>query len=112
APSVIASMAEMRGTLSTPEELHIRGSVEGDVRASKIVVCAGGVVKGGLTADVIVIEGVVDGRVEGSDVLLCGGAVVNGDITHRTLGIDTTVTFEGNVKRHEDARELRIATAD
>lgn len=111
APSVIASMAEMTGTLNTPEELHVQGRVEGDLRASKIVVCAGGVVKGGLTAEVIIIEGAVEGRVEGHDVLLCGGAVVSGEITHRTLGIDTTVAFEGHVKR-QAARQLRTATGD
>jgi hypothetical protein len=34
ASSVIATRAEMTGTLSTPEELHVRGRVEGDLRAS------------------------------------------------------------------------------
>lgn len=110
ASSVIATRAEMTGTLSTPEELHVRGRVEGDLRASKIVVCAGGVVKGGLTAEVIIIEGAVEGRVEGQDVLLCRGAVVSGEITHRTLGIDTSVAFEGSVKRR--ARELQAEPAD
>ncbi len=111
APSVIGTMAELTGTISTPEELHIAGKIEGDVRASKIVVCAGGVVKGGLTAEVIIIQGEVEGRVEGHDVLLCGGAVVSGEITHRTLGIDTTVAFEGNVKRRPLV-ELCAATPD
>jgi cytoskeletal protein CcmA (bactofilin family) len=99
APSVISARSEMTGAINTPEELLVQGKIEGDIRASKIVVCPGGVVKGGLTADVIVIHGVVEGRVEGRDVLLCGSAVVSGEITHRTLGIDTTAAFEGEVKR-------------
>src|SRR5688572_32372883 len=78
APSVIAPLAEMTGALSTPEELHVQGRIEGNLRASKIVVCAGGIVKGDLTAETIIIEGAVEGRVEGHDVLLCGGAVVSG----------------------------------
>lgn len=110
-PSVISSKAEMTGTIATPEELHVQGKVEGDIRASKIVVCAGGVVKGVLTADVIIIHGAVEGRVEAQDVLLCGSAVVSGDITHRSLGIDTTVAFEGNVKRRRVV-ELSAAAAD
>ena len=111
APSVISSMAEMMGALSTPEELHVQGRIEGNLRASKIVVCAGGIVKGDLTAETIIIEGAVEGRVEGHDVLLCGGAVVSGDITHRTLGIDTTAAYEGHVTRSEP-RQLRTAMAD
>jgi cytoskeletal protein CcmA (bactofilin family) len=111
APSVISSKAEMTGAITTPEELHVQGKIEGDIRASKIVVCAGGVVKGVLTADVIIIHGAVEGRVEAQDVLLCGSAVVHGDITHRSLGIDTTVAFEGNVKRRHVV-ELSAAAAD
>ena len=100
--SLITARTEMTGTISTPEAVQVEGRIEGDVRASKIVVCAGGVVKGGLVADIIVIHGMVEGRVEGQDVLLCGSAVVNGEITHRSLGIDRTAVFEGNAKRRAD----------
>ena len=100
--SLITARTEMTGTISTPEAVQVEGRIEGDVRASKIVVCAGGVVKGGLIADIIVIHGMVEGRVEGQDVLLCGSAVVNGEITHRSLGIDRTAVFEGNAKRRVD----------
>src|SRR5215510_3270005 len=58
--SIITARTEMTGTITTPETLQIEGRIEGEVRASKIVVCAGGVVKGGLTADVIIIHGVVE----------------------------------------------------
>jgi cytoskeletal protein CcmA (bactofilin family) len=106
ATSIISARTEVTGTISTPEDLQVEGKVEGEVRASKIVVGPGGVVKGGLTADVIIIHGAVEGRVEGHDVLLCGSAVVNGEITHRSLGIDTTAAFEGNVKRHAQQRAV------
>jgi cytoskeletal protein CcmA (bactofilin family) len=89
----------MVGSIITAEELLVHGRVEGDIRAAKIVVCAGGVVKGHLTADVIIIHGAVEGRIDGHDVMLCGEASVNAEITHHTLGIDRTAGFEGSVKR-------------
>ena len=99
APSVISAKAEMVGSITTPEELHIEGVVEGDVRGSKIVIRASGVVKGSVSADVIVIHGKVEGRIDGGHVLLCAGAAVHGEVTHCSLGIDTKAVFEGSVKK-------------
>ncbi len=97
--SVISSNTEMTGSITTTDELHVHGRIEGDVRAAAITVCAGGVVKGDLNAETIVIDGDVDGRIEGQHVLLRDGAVVSGEIMHGSLGIDTAAVFEGTIKR-------------
>lgn len=109
APSVISAKAEMVGSITTPEELHIEGVVEGDVRASKIVIRASGVVKGSVSADVIVIHGKVEGRIDGGHVLLCAGAMVHGEVTHCSLGIDTKAIFEGSVKKVPPSAEAVAA---
>lgn len=104
APSMISSKAEMIGSFTTTEELHVEGRIEGDLRALKIVILPGGTVKGGLIADEIVIHGRVEGRVHGLHVRLCGPAVVSGEIVHDTLGIETTAIFEGTIKRQPAAK--------
>lgn len=102
-PSVISAKAHVVGSFTTPEELHVAGAIEGDLRASKITVLAGGTVKGGLMADEIVIHGAVEGRVHAMHVRLCAGAIVSGEIHHTTLGIDTAAVFEGTIKREPTA---------
>ncbi|MBC7768838.1 MAG: polymer-forming cytoskeletal protein [Phycisphaerales bacterium] len=108
-PSIISANTEMSGSIATSDELHVHGKIEGDVRATKIVVCAGGVIKGDLTADTIVIHGAVEGRIDGQHVVLCSGAVVKGEVTHSTLGIDTAAVFEGSVKRVAPAETANAA---
>lgn len=101
-PSVISSNVEMTGSLSSPNELHIYGAVEGNVRATSLTIFAGGSVKGEVTAENVLVHGAVDGRIHAKKVQLCAGAVMRGDIVHGSLGIDTGSTFEGVSKRSQD----------
>jgi cytoskeletal protein CcmA (bactofilin family) len=101
-PSVISANVEMTGSLSSPNELHIYGAVEGNVRAASLTIFAGGSVKGEVTAEYVLVHGVVDGRIHAKKVQLCSGAVMRGDIVHGSLGIDTGSTFEGVAKRSQD----------
>jgi len=89
----------MKGSITTAENVEIRGSIEGDVRAASITVFQGGRVKGDLTADVVIVHGKADGRIQAQDVRLAAGANVSGEIMHGSLGIDTAAEFEGTIKR-------------
>jgi cytoskeletal protein CcmA (bactofilin family) len=104
-PSVLSANTEMKGSITTTDELYIQGRMDGDVRATSIIVCAGGVVRGDLTAESITVYGAVTGNLEGGHVMLCAGAVVDGEIIHSTLGIDTGANFEGSIKRKAIAAE-------
>lgn len=98
-PSVLSANTEMKGSIATTDELYIQGKLEGDVRATSIVVCRGGIVRGDISAESVTVYGVVTGNIEGRDVRLCDGAVVDGEIRHQTLGIDPAANFEGSIKR-------------
>ena len=98
-PSIVSAHTEVNGSITTSDELHVHGKVNGDIRAAAITVCTGAMVKGDLTAETIVIDGAVEGRIQAQHVVLRGGAVVTGEIEHGSLGIDTAATFEGSIKR-------------
>ena len=100
--SVISTNVEFAGTITTPDELHIYGVVEGNVRASSITIGAGGTVRGELVAETVNVFGTLDGRIHGMTVNLGAGGVVRGDIIHAALGIDTAAIFEGASKRAQN----------
>jgi cytoskeletal protein CcmA (bactofilin family) len=100
--SVMSINVEMAGTITCPDELHIYGVLDGNVRASAITVGAGGSVKGEVVAETVTVFGTVDGRIHGQMVQLGAGGVVRGDIIHGALGIDPAATFEGASKRTQD----------
>ncbi len=101
--TVISVNVEMSGTIVTPDELHIAGKIEGNVRASSITVRASGSVVGDIVAESVIVHGTVVGRIFGAKVQLAAGANVTGDIMHGALGIDTDATFEGASKRNTNA---------
>jgi cytoskeletal protein CcmA (bactofilin family) len=101
-PSVLSANVEMTGSVTSPNELHLYGSIDGNVRAKALTIFAGGVVKGDVVAETVLIHGEVDGRVHGQKVQLFSGAVVRGDITHGSLGLDAGAVFEGASKRSEN----------
>ncbi len=98
-PSVISANTQIDGSISTSDELYIQGKVEGDVRATSVIVCQGGLVRGDVKADSIAVYGVVTGNLNGGHVLLCAGSVVDGEIRHAGLGIDPGANFEGTIRR-------------
>jgi cytoskeletal protein CcmA (bactofilin family) len=89
----------MKGSITTTDNVEIRGAIEGDVRATTITVFQGARVKGDLTADIITVQGTTEGRIQAQDVRLAAGANVRGEIAHGSLGIDTAADFEGTIKR-------------
>lgn len=97
--SVMSINVEMAGTITCPDELHIYGVLEGNVRALSITIGAGGSVKGEVVAETVTVFGTVDGRIHGQLVQLGAGGIVRGDIIHGALGIDPAATFEGASKR-------------
>lgn len=101
--SVVSASTQLKGSLTTTDELHIYGKIEGDVSATKIVIGATGAVKGDVTAETVLIHGAVEGRVHGQHVRMWAGAVVKGEVMHGSLGIDTAAIFEGSVMRIEAA---------
>ena len=110
-PSILSANVEMTGSLNSPNELHIYGAVDGNVRAVDLTIFAGGSVKGEVIAENVLVHGTVDGRIHAKKVQLCSGAVVRGDIVHASLGVDTGSTFEGVSKRSENpAAEAKPAS--
>jgi cytoskeletal protein CcmA (bactofilin family) len=101
-PSVLSLKMEIIGSITTTDELHIHGKVEGNVRASALTICEGGTVKGDVVAESVVVHGMIEGRIFAQKVQLRAGADVRGDITHTALGIDPAAVFEGMSKRSQD----------
>ena len=102
AASVLSINVEIAGTVVAPDELHVFGMIEGNVRAQSLTVCPGGVIRGEVVADNITVQGVIEGRVHGLTVQIAAGGSVKGDIIHAALGIDQAGIFEGASKRTQN----------
>jgi cytoskeletal protein CcmA (bactofilin family) len=99
APSVLSSDLKIEGDLVSEGELHIAGSVKGDVVARRLTVAEGGSITGAVEADVAIIAGNLAGRLTATSVTLASTAHVVADITHVSLLIEQGAVFEGFSRR-------------
>lgn len=93
--SVLASDLTFEGNITGSGELHIDGTVRGDVKVARLTVGETGNVEGSVFGDSIEIRGRVVGSVTGKQVRLMGTAYVDGDISHEQLSIDVGAYFQG-----------------
>ena len=94
AASSISSGLSIVGKIIGNGALTIFGHVEGEVRASTIVIAEGAQIEGKVSAEELTVGGYVKGTLHANRVELNSTAVVEGDIFHRTLvlgGSDASV---------------------
>jgi cytoskeletal protein CcmA (bactofilin family) len=106
--SMLAADLTFEGNLIGSGDLHIDGTVRGDVKVGRLTVGETGNVEGGIQADYVEIRGRVVGAVTGKQVKLIGTAFVDGDISHEQLSIDVGAYFQG---RCLQSRKLETASA-
>ena len=100
-PSLVSSDLEIVGNLTTPGELQLDGTIEGNITCEKLMVGERASVTGGVQANEVVIRGKIIGNVKANNVELAKTAHVIGDIWHDTLAIDAGAFLEGHCRRND-----------
>jgi cytoskeletal protein CcmA (bactofilin family) len=100
--SSISSGLSIVGKIVGHGAVTIFGHVEGELRASTIVIAEGAQMEGDVVAEELTIGGHVKGTIHANRVKLNSTAVVEGDIFHRTLAIEENARFDGTSRRNEN----------
>ncbi|OYW54242.1 MAG: hypothetical protein B7Y80_12915 [Hyphomicrobium sp. 32-62-53] len=109
-PVVLGSAAFVMGCLILPGDVILRGRVEGEIRASGVLVSVGGSITGTVVTNELIVEGVIsDSLIYADRIVLRRGSVVTGEIWHRELVLEAGHLFEGKSRRHDDPRTLAPA---
>jgi cytoskeletal protein CcmA (bactofilin family) len=99
--SSISSSTTIVGKISGTGTVRICGRIEGELRASTVLIDDTAQVEGEIVAEELIIGGRVHGTIHANRVKLNGSAIVEGDIFHRSLSIDENARFEGSSRREE-----------
>lgn len=99
APSILAADVTIEGSVESAGELHIEGRVDGQIRASVVVVGETGRVFGEVHGGTVIVRGLVSGLIAGDRVYLTGSSKVVADVHHDVLCIDEGAAFEGQCRR-------------
>ena len=98
------------GKIDCEGTLHIFGRIEGELRATNVLIGNGAQFDGNVIAQGVTIDGRLTGTIHATRVSLQSNAVVDGDIFHRVLSIDENAQFEGSSRRVENPTDS--ATSD
>lgn len=102
APSVIGPDLIITGNLTSKGEMQIDGEVQGDIRATNLIIGERARITGTIVADEAIIRGQVMGSIRSKRVMLQSSSHVEGDVYHQTLAIEQGAYFEGKSRRNED----------
>ncbi|MEZ5922666.1 MAG: polymer-forming cytoskeletal protein [Parvularculaceae bacterium] len=101
-PSIISADMSLRGNISSSGEVQLDGSLEGDIRASTLIVGEKATVKGEIACESVMIRGRVEGGIRAKQVALAATAHIEGDILHSSLSVESGAHFDGNCRHSED----------
>jgi cytoskeletal protein CcmA (bactofilin family) len=109
--SRIGSGMSIVGTVECNGPAQVFGRIEGELRASDLMIGDGAAIDGSVIAQNVTICGHVKGTIRAVRVKLENGAAVEGDIFHRSLSIDENSLFEGSSRRVENPIDTSSSTS-
>jgi cytoskeletal protein CcmA (bactofilin family) len=111
--SMIASDVEIVGNLTAKVDLHIDGTVQGDVVCGSLVQGEGSVIMGKVIAETARLSGKVEGSIEAADLVIEASARITGDVVYQNLTIAPGGQVEGKFKhRSSVAPNIHKTTVD
>ena len=108
--TIVGSEAHFNGTMMVRGSLRVEGEVEGNINeAQTVIIGKGGSVQGDIRAERVVVGGSVTGDVFATEQLelIAGGRII-GAIRTKKLLIEEGAVFEGQCGRGPEALEERI----
>lgn len=95
AASLIAENMTLEGSITAEGELHVDGTIRGEVRVTRLTIGDSGHIEGTITAESVEVRGKIVGAVTAKQIRLAASAHVDGDITHEQLAIEAGAFFQG-----------------
>ena len=106
--SCIGSDMSIIGKIDCNGPAQVFGRIEGELRASQLLISDGAQVQGNIIAQDVTVCGRVKGTIRAVRVKLQDGGAVEGDIFHRSLSIDENSLFEGPSRRVENPTDAPL----
>ncbi|MEP3052127.1 MAG: polymer-forming cytoskeletal protein [Erythrobacter sp.] len=107
--SVIGSDVAIKGNIAASADLHVDGSVEGDIKCTSLVQGETSLVTGGITAETARLAGRVAGSITATELVILKSAQIEGDVHYDALTIEQGAQVDGRFAPN-DRRKAEQAT--
>ncbi len=99
--SVLGADLVLRGSLRAEADLHIDGTIEGDVTCKSLVQGESSTIRGSISAEAVRLSGTVEGPIEAAQVVILRTATVRGDVRYDALTVEQGANVEGHFARRD-----------
>lgn len=93
--SVIGADVVITGNIAAKSDLHVDGTVEGDIQCAAIVQGEKSRINGSIVAETARLSGTVSGSISARELVIERTAHVTGDVSYETISIATGGHVEG-----------------
>ncbi len=101
--SILGADVVIKGNVTASVDIHIDGSIEGDLVCANLVQGESSEIKGGVRAESARLAGLVDGSIEVRDLTIERSARITGDVTYENLTIAPGGQVEGRFTHRRNA---------
>ncbi len=111
--SFIGGEVVIKGNVTGRGDLHLDGSVEGDLDCATLILGASGRVKGNVGAERATIGGQVEGTINATELIIEKSARVSGDLSYQNVSIENGAQVDGRLmQRSSGGSELKLVAAN
>ena len=111
--SLIAEDTTIDGGVSGDTELHVDGTIRGDVDVARLSIGETGQIEGAIQAETVEARGRVVGSITAKQVRLYASCHIDGDITHEQLTMEAGAFFQGrSLKLQRSAAPVAAITGE
>lgn len=93
--SVLGADVAIKGNVEASADLHVDGTVEGDLTCTSLVQGESSQIEGGITADTARLSGSVRGTITVRELVILKSARIDGDVHYETLTIEQGASVNG-----------------
>ncbi len=108
--SVIGSDVTITGNIAASADLHVDGTVEGDIVCSSLVQGETSAIQGAVKAESARLAGKVSGSIEARELVILKSARIEGDVHYDALTIEQGAQVEGRFAHRTPARTAAPAS--
>ena len=93
--SVIGADVVIKGDIAATADLHVDGTIEGDIKCSSLVQGETGEIVGAVKAESARLAGVVRGSISARELVILKSARIHGDVHYDALTIEQGAQVDG-----------------
>jgi cytoskeletal protein CcmA (bactofilin family) len=95
--SILGADLVVKGNVTATADLHVDGSIEGDISCDALVQGSSSVIEGAVLANGARLSGTVKGAINVSHLVILSTAHILGDVTYDALTIEQGAQVEGRL---------------